>query len=357
MPALIAPVIDEQRLEAFVEQVVDEIGAVLNATLVVLGDRLGLYRAMADGEPVDAATLAARTGTGERVVREWLHAQAAGGYVEYDARSGTFHLPPEQAAVLADETSPAFACGAFQLAASTMKDEHRLREAFRNDGALGWHEHHQDLFEGCERFSRAGYDANLVPAWIPALEGVEERLERGCRVADVGCGHGASTILMASAYPASTFTGFDYHFASVETARRRARDAGATNARFDMAPAKGYPGTGYDLVTTFHCLHGLGDPVGAARHVRDTLSEHGTWLIVEPYARDRVEDNLTPVGRLYYGASALISTPASLSQEVGLALGAQAGEARIREVCAAGGFTRFRRAAETPLNLVFEVRP
>ncbi len=357
MPALDTPAVDQQKLEAFVGQVVCEVGAVLNATLVVLGDRLGLYRALADGEPVDAATLAERTGTGERVVREWLNAQAAGGYVEYDAATRTFRLPPEHAAVLADESSPAFACGAFQLAASTIKDEHKLRVAFRGDGALGWHEHHHDLFEGCERFFRPGYDAHLVATWLPALDGVEERLHDGCRVADVGCGHGASTILMASAYPASTFTGFDYHFASVEAARERARQAGTANARFEMAPSKGYPGAGYDLVTMFDCLHDMGDPVGAARHVRETLADDGVWMIVEPYASDRVEDNLNPVGRVYYGASALICTPASLSQEVGLALGAQAGEARIREVCAAGGFTRFRRAAETPLNLVFEVRP
>ena len=358
MPATLdTPVVDQRKLEAFVAQIVCEVGAVLNAALVVLGDRLGLYRALEDGEPVDAATLAARTGTGERVVREWLHAQAAGGYVEYDAATGTFRLPPEHAAVLADESSPAFACGAFQLAASTIKDEHRLREAFRGDGALGWHEHHHDLFEGCERSSRPAYDADLLATWLPAIAGLEERLERGCRAADVGCGHGASTILMADAYPASTFTGFDYHFASVEAARDRARQASLGNAHFEMAPAKGYPGTGYDLVTTFDSLHALGDPVGAARHVRDTLADDGVWMIVEPFAGDRVEDNLTPVGRVYYGTSALISTPASLSQEVGLALGAQAGEARIREVCAAAGFTRFRRAAETPLHLVFEVRP
>jgi SAM-dependent methyltransferase len=358
MPAALdSPAVDQRKIEAFVGQIVCEVGAVLNAALVVLGDRLGLYRALADGEPVDAATLAERTGTAERVVREWLHAQAAGGYVLYDATDGTFRLPPEHAAVLADETSPAFACGAFQLAASTIKDEHKLREAFRRDGALGWHEHHHDLFEGWERFFRASYDTHLVRSWLPTLDGVEERLERGCRVADVGCGRGASTILMARAYPESTFTGFDYHFASVEAARERARRAEVFNAHFEMAPSKGFPGGPYDVVTMFDCLHDMGDPVGAARHVRETLADDGVWMIVEPYAGDRLEDNLTPVGRVYYGASALICTPASLSQEVGLALGSQAGEARIREVCAAGGFTRFRRAAETRLNLVFEVRP
>lgn len=351
-------VVDVDRLHAFVLRAVEEVGATLNAALVVMGDRLGLYRALADGERLTPAQLAERTGTAERYVREWLNAQAAGGYVAYEAETGTYWLPPEQAVALTDADSPAYLPGFFQIALGSVTDAPRITEAARTGEGVGWHEHVHDVHEGCERFFRPSYNANLVAEWLPALDGVVEKLTRGATVADVGCGHGASTILMAQAFPRSTFVGSDYHEGSIEIARRRAREAGVEDrVRFQLAPASAYAGGGYDLVTMFDCLHDMGDPVGASRHVLSTLAVDGTWMIVEPQAGDAVQDNLHPVGRAYYGFSTLLCTPASLSQEVGLALGAQAGEARIREVVQAGGFTRFRRAAETPFNLVFEARP
>jgi SAM-dependent methyltransferase len=350
--------IDQAKLDEFMGRFVGELGATVSAALVVIGDRLGLYRAMADGEAVTPEQLAQRTGTDARYVREWLSNQAAGGYVSYDARTATFSLSPEQSFALAQEGSPAFVPGAFQVATAAIKDEEKITEAFRTGGGVGWHEHHHDLFAGTERFFRQGYVANLLSSWIPALDGVEERLQSGALVADVGCGHGASTILMAEAFPRSEFVGFDYHEPSIEHARRAADAAGVGDrVSFEVAPAKGFPGDGYDLVCMFDCLHDMGDPVGAAGHVLESLAPDGTWLIVEPYASDRLEDNLNPVGRVFYGASTLVCTPASRDQEVGLALGAQAGEARLREVVTAGGFTRFRRATETPFNLVLEARP
>jgi SAM-dependent methyltransferase len=352
------PALDEAKVGAFVGQALGELGATLNAALVVIGDELGLYKAMAGAGPLSPAELAERTGTSERYVREWLNAQAAGGFVEYDPADRRYTLPPEQAYVLADESSPYFLPGAFQLMTASVRDEPQIREAFRSGAGVGWHEHNHSVFEGCERFFRPGYVANLVASWIPALDGVEAKLLAGASVADVGCGHGASTVLMAEAFPTSRFTGFDYHAESIDRARERAAAAGLSDrVRFEVAPAGAYPGAGYDLVTTFDCLHDMGDPVGAARHVYETLAPDGTWLIVEPFAGDRVEDNLNPVGRVYYGASTLLCTPASLSQEVGLALGAQAGESRLRDVVTSGGFTRFRRAGETPFNLVLEARP
>ena len=348
--------IDHERLEAFVGQALGELGATLNAALVVIGDKLGLYREMADGPPVTADELAARTGTAERYVREWLNAQAAGGYVRYLPETGRYELPAEQAVALTDETSPAFLPGAFQAFTAMVRDEPKVADGFLSGAGVGWHEHHHDLFAGTERFFRPGYAAHLTSEWIPALDGIEERLREGARVADIGCGHGASTILMAQAYPRSRVTGFDSHRQSIEEARRRARDAGAEAARFQVAAATGFPGAGYDLVTTFDALHDMGDPEGAARRVRSSLATDGAWLIVEPYAGDRVEDNLNPVGRLYYGASTLSCTPGALAQEGGVALGAQAGEARLREVIAAGGFTRIRRVGRTPFNLVLEAR-
>jgi SAM-dependent methyltransferase len=350
--------IDGAKLEAFVFRAVDEVGATLNAALVVMGDKLGLYRALAGAGPLSPEELAQRTGTAERYVREWLCNQAAGGYVEYDPATGRYTLPPEQAVALTDADSPAYLPGFFQIAIGSVLDSPRITEAVRTGDGIGWHDHVHDVHEGCERFFRPGYNANLVSSWLPALEGVVEKLERGARVADIGCGHGASTILMAKTYPNSTFIGSDYHGGSIETARQRADEAGVGDrVTFEVAPAAGYSGKGYDFVTMFDCLHDMGDPAGAARHVHDTLAADGTWMIVEPAAGDRVEDNLNPVGRAYYGFSTLLCTPASLSQDVGLALGAQAGEARIRDVVTAGGFTRFRRAAETPFNLVFEARP
>ncbi|HZR97531.1 MAG TPA: class I SAM-dependent methyltransferase, partial [Chloroflexota bacterium] len=304
------------------------------------------------------AELAARTHTAERYVREWLNAQAAGGYVDYDPVSGRYSLSTEQALLFADESSPAFLIGAFQTAVAAARIEPKLVEAFTSGAGVGWHEHDDGLFHGVERFFRTGYQAHLVQSWIPALDGVEAKLREGALVADVGCGHGASTILLAKAYPRSTFIGFDYHAPSIAAARRRAEAAGvADRVRFAVASSKDYPGADYDLVATFDCLHDLGDPVGTAAHIRQTLAADGTWLIVEPYAGDRVENNLNPVGRAYYSASTLVCTPSSLAQEVGLALGAQAGEARLRQVVTSGGFTRFRRATETPFNLILEARP
>jgi SAM-dependent methyltransferase len=350
--------IDGAKLEAFVFRAVDEVGATLNAALVVMGDKLGLYRALAGAGPLTPQELADRTDTAERYVREWLNNQAAGGYVEYDPETGRYLLPPEQAMALTDENSPAYIPGFFQIAIGSVLDSPRITEVVRTGEGIGWGDHVHDVHEGCERFFRPGYNANLIGSWLPALDGVVEKLERGAKVADVGCGHGASTILLAQAFPNSTFVGSDYHDGSIETARQRAEEAGvADRVTFEVAPAAGFSGTGYDLVTMFDCLHDMGDPTGAARHVRETLAADGTWMIVEPAAGDRVEDNLNPVGRAYYGFSTLLCTPASLSQEVGLALGAQAGEARIRDVVTGGGLTRFRRASETPFNMVFEARP
>jgi SAM-dependent methyltransferase len=356
--ATTAHTIDQAKLDEFMGRFVGDLGAALSAALVVIGDRLGLYRAMADGDPLTAEQLAQRTGTDPRYVREWLSNQAAGDYVSYDPAREEFFLTPEQALALAQEGSPAFVPGAFQLATALVKDEEKIADAFVGRHGVGWHEHHHDLFSGTERFFRPGYAANLVSSWIPALDGVQAKLESGALVADVGCGHGASTILMAQAFPHSEFVGFDYHDASIEHARRAAADAGLGNrVSFEVAQAKEYSGDGYDLVTMFDCLHDMGDPVGAAAHVRASLTPDGTWMIVEPYAGDRLEDNLNPVGRVFYGASTLVCTPASRDQEVGLALGAQAGEARLREVVTGGGFTRLRRAAETPFNIVLEARP
>jgi 2-polyprenyl-3-methyl-5-hydroxy-6-metoxy-1,4-benzoquinol methylase len=350
--------IDQEQLNQFVQKAVGDLGATLHAALVVIGDKLGLYRAMADAGPVTSSELAKRAGASERYVREWLAANAAGGYINYDAAAGRYSLSPEQSFALAEEGSPAFLPGAFQLAVAALRAEPKIADAFRTGHGVGWHEHDPALFQGVERFFRPSYAANLISGWIPSLDGVEAKLRNGARVADIGCGHGASTILMAQAYPRSILTGFDYHEASIERARAAADEAGvAERVNFEVASAKDYPGRDYDFIAFFDCLHDMGDPVGVASYVRKTLAPDGVLMIVEPYANDRVEENLNPVGRLFYSASTLVCTPASLSQEVGLALGAQAGEARLREVLTKGGFTRFRRASETPFNLVFEARP
>jgi SAM-dependent methyltransferase len=350
--------IDQAKLTAFVSKFVGDLGAALHAPLVLIGERLGLYKAMADTGPMTPAQLASHTGTDERYVREWLCAQAASGYAEYDADTGRFSLSPEQALALANEGGPAYLPGAFHIALSMMRDLPKLADAFVTGEGVGWHEHDHALFHGTEKFFRSNYAGNLTSNWIPALDGVEEKLKRGATVADIGCGHGSSIILMAQAYPRSRFTGFDYHPASIDRARDLAKLAGvADGVSFEIATAKDYPGHDYDLVAFFDCLHDLGDPVGAAAHVRQSLKSDGTWMIVEPFANDRVEDNLNAVGRIFYSTSTMICTPASRAQEVGLALGAQAGEARLREVVTAGGFTRVRRAAATPFNLVLEARP
>ncbi len=349
--------LDTDKLMAFVFRAVDELGAALNSALVVMGDQLGYYRALAERGPLTPGELADGTGTGLKYAREWLNAQAAGAYLTYDPESGRYELCPEYAIALTDETSPAFLPGLFQFAHGTVRDAPRIIDLARTGDGLGWHDHNTDVHVGCERFFRPGYLANVVAAWLPALDGVVPKLERGARVADIGCGHGASTLIMAKAFPASTFVGSDYHAASIETARERAAAAGmGDQIRFEVAPGTGFEGSDYDLVTTFDALHDMGDPVGAARQVHDALAEDGTWMIVEPMAGDRVEDNLNPVGRVYYGFSTLLCTPASLSQSPGLGLGAQAGPARIRDVTAAAGFTRFATVATTPFNNVFEVR-
>lgn len=339
-------------------KVVSDLGAVMSGALVLIGDELGLYRAMADSKPVTSAQLAERTGTSERMVREWLSAQAAGGYVTYNSEDKTFTLPPEQALALAVENSPCFVAGGFDVSRSVYLDLPSIAQAFRDGHGLGWDKRSPSLFRGTQRFFRPVYLGNLTSSWIPALEGVEEKLKRGARVADVGCGHGSSTLLMAAAYPNSEFIGFDYHQGSVDVARSLAEMEGLSNrVKFEAASAKDYPGEYYDLVTFFDCLHDMGDPVSAAAHVRRSLAPEGTWMVVEPFAHDRLEDNLNPIGRVFYSASTMVCTPASMAQEVGLALGAQAGELRVREVVMKGGFNRFRRATETPFNIVYEARP
>ncbi len=351
-------IVDGDKLMAFVFKAVDEVGATLNAALVVLGDKLGLYGAMAEAGPLTSHELAERTGTAERYVREWLNAQAAGGYVEYNSDAGLYALLPEQAVALTDPSSPAFLPGLFQLAIGSVIDSPRIAAVARNGDGIGWHDHVDDVHEGCERFFRPGYNAHLVAEWLPALDGVVGKLERGAAVVDVGCGHGASTVLMAEAFPASTFIGTDYHSGSIDTARQRAEKAGVTaRVSFAPAPASSFPGHGYDLVTMFDSLHDMGDPLGAAVHVREALAHDGTWMIVEPAAGDQIEDNLNPIGRAYYAFSTLLCTPCSLSQEVGLALGAQAGEARIRDIVTGAGFGRFQKVASTPFNSVYEAKP
>jgi SAM-dependent methyltransferase len=349
--------IDEAKLEAFMGQAVTDMGAVISAPLFVIGEKLGLYKAMAGAGPLTSQEVAERAGVAERSVREWLRNQAAGGYVRYDADSDRYTLPDEQALALADEDSPFYILGLYDSIASLYADEDKILDAFRTGSGMGWHEHDHRLFRGTERFFRPGYRAHLVTEWIPALDGVEEKLERGAKVADVGCGHGASTVIMAEAFPNSQFVGFDYHDASIERAREIAKQAGLSDrVSFAVASAADYPGGDYDLVCVFDCLHDMGDPVGAAAHIHETLAPDGAWMIVEPFAGDSVQENLNPVGRVFYGASTVICTPASLSQEVGLALGAQAGEARLAEVIKEGGFKTVRRATETPFNLVLEAR-
>ena len=351
--------INEDKLNQLLGKFVGDLGATIHAGSIVIGERLGLYKAMATpGERITPEELAKRTGTNERYVREWLNAQAASGYVEYDAENQSYYMTDEQAFVMTNENNPAYLPGAFILATSALRAVPKMIDRFKTGEGLGWHEHDPDLFCGTELFFRPGYIANLVSAWIPALDGVEAKLNTGAKVADVGCGLGASTIIMAQAYPNSDFIGFDYHDKSIEQANQKAADAGVSDrVKFEVAASKEFPGTGYDLVTFFDCLHDMGDPVGAAKHVKQALKDDGTWMIVEPFANDKAEDNHNPVGRVFYSASTLICTPASRSQEVGLGLGAQAGESRLRDVVTEGGFTRFRRATETPFNLVLEARP
>ena len=348
--------IDEAKMNAFMGKIVGDMGAAISGALIVVGDRLGLYKALAEGGAQTPAQLASATNTHERYVREWLSHQAAAGYVTYDAESGNFSMTPEQAACFAIDESPALVTGGFYSIASVYNDESKLADAFRSGEGIGWGDHHSCLFCGTAKFFKPGYDANLTQTWLPALDGAVERLESGIEVADVGCGYGLSTMIMAAAYPNSNFVGFDIHEPSLVEARKIAAERGLTNIRFEQATAKDYPGSNYGLVTFFDCLHDMGDPRGAAKHVRASLADGGSWMIVEPFAQDALEENLNPVGCVYYGFSTAVCTPASLSQEVGEALGAQAGEARLKDVVMSGGFGSFRRAFETPLNLVLEAK-
>jgi 2-polyprenyl-3-methyl-5-hydroxy-6-metoxy-1,4-benzoquinol methylase len=349
--------VDTKKLEQFLGQFVTDLGATVHAGMVVIGERLGLYKALAAG-PLTAPELAAITRTDERYVREWLASQAAGGYITYNAQTQKFGMTEEQALTLANEDGPAYLPGAFELALGSLAAVPRITEAFRSGAGMGWGEHEDRVFHGCEKFFRPGYAANLVSSWIPALDGVHDKLVRGAKVADVGCGKGSSTILMAKAFPKSHIYGFDYHDKSIEAARESAKRQGvADRVTFEVAKAKEFPGKDYDFVAVFDCLHDMGDPVGAAAHVRAALNEDGSWMIVEPFANDDLQDNLNPVGRVYYSFSTLLCTPCSRSQEVGMCLGAQAGEKQVQKVVQSAGFSRFRRATQTPFNLVYEARP
>jgi SAM-dependent methyltransferase len=345
----------DEKLHEFLGKMVNEAGAALNACLVLTGDHLGFFKTLASDGPMTSSQLATASKTHERYVREWLAAMAASGYVTY--ADDKFSMSQEQAMVFGDPDSPAAMTGIFELIAAAWHDQERLEKVFQSGEGIGWQEHHPCLFRGTEQFFRPGYKANLVSNWLPALDGVVEKLTSGITVADVGCGHGASTIIMAQAFPKSKFVGYDFHDKSIERARKAAEEAGVTdNVSFEIAKAKEYPGT-FDLVCFFDCLHDLGDPQGAAEHVNKSLTRDGTWLVVEPFAHDTLVENLNPIGRLMYGASTSFCTPASLSQEVGLGLGAQAGEARLRDVIRKGGFSTVRRATETPFNLILEARP
>jgi SAM-dependent methyltransferase len=349
--------VNMDKLNAFMSKMLTDAGAAANTALIRTGDRLGLYKALADKGPMSSNELAAATGTSERYIREWLSAQAASGYVEYDTATAKFSMLPEQAMVFADQDSPVFMGAIGDLMAAMMLDEPKISDAFKSGKGVGWNDRAECLFCGTARFFRTTYKHHLVQEWLPALEGVAARLDRGAKVADVGCGHGISTLLMAKAYPKSQFFGFDAHPGSIDAAKAAAEKEGsASRASFAVATAKTFPANGYDLVCFFDCLHDMGDPVGALAHVKETLAPDGTCMLVEPFARDKLEDNLNPVGRLFYAASTMVCTPASLAQEVGLALGAQAGEARLADVARKAGFSHIRRAAETPFNLVLELK-
>ena len=349
--------IDESKLNAFVGKMLGDIGAVASAVNVIVGDRLGLYRALAEGGPQTASELAKRTGTCERNVREWLAGQAASGYVDVDATAGRYSLPAEHGAIFVDPDSPVNMCGLFDVLQTLFIDEPKVTESFRSGRGIGWDQRDVGLFSGTNRFFTPSYKAHLIGEWLPALEGVDAKLRSGASVADVGAGFGTSTLLMAAAYPNSRFRGFDYHAGSVDAANRAASDAGLSErVRFDVASAANFPGGPYDLITCFDCIHDMGDPVGAVAHIREALGPQGTFMMVEPFANDRLEDNLNPVGRIFYGISSVVCTPASLAQDVALGLGAQAGEARLQAVCREAGFEKVRRAAETPFHLVFEAR-
>lgn len=357
-PGVSGMAVDPEKLNAFMGKFLQDLGAAFHGASVLVGEQLGLYKDLAEAGPSTSAEMARRTGLVERYLREWLAAQAASGYVEYDPHGHRYSMTPEQKFALTNEDSPAYIPGAFYSVGSVYKDERKIAEAIHSGKGFGWHEHHNDLFVGTRKFFRPGYLANLVSGWLPSLDGVVPKLQAGAKVADVGCGLGASTIIMAKAFPKSKFIGFDYHLESIEWARNDAVTQGVTqNADFEVALAKDFPGAGYDLVTLFDCLHDMGDPVGAAKHARESLKPDGTLMVVEPFAHEHIEENLNPVGRVFYNASLLICVPCSLSQELGRGLGAQASDSDLEAVFRDGGFTRVRKAVETPFNRVFEARP
>jgi len=349
--------IDEEKLMDFIHKAIHDMGATVSASLVVIGEKIGLYKAMAGAGPITAEELSKKTGVTERYVSEWLNNQAAGGYVIYDSQTQTYLLPDEHAACLADENSPTYLLGAFQSFTSMVKDEHKVTEAFKSGEGISWGDHHCDLYEGVERFFKTGYLANLVSNWIPALNGIETKLKSGIKVADIGCGHGASTIIMAKEYPESEFIGFDFHLDSITVARKRAREAGVeNNIKFEVAESTSFPGKDYDFVTVFDALHDMGNPYGASEQIFKSIKSDGSWMIVEPFASDKPEENHNPLGRLFYGASTSVCVPCSLATK-GPGLGAQAGPAKIEQVVKAGGFTTFRIATKNPFNIVYEANP
>ncbi len=349
--------LNEDKLHDLLGKVVTEMGAAANGPLVIIGDKLGLYKALTESGAMTSTALAEATGTSERYVREWASAQAASGYITYNAGDKTFSMTPEQGAVFGNAKSPVFMTGAFYAITSVYHDAPKIEEAFKTGEGVSWGDHNSCLFCGTEKFFSPSYEGNLINGWLPSLDGVVEKLEQGAKVADVGCGHAASTIIMAKAFPKSTFIGYDFHDKSIEQAKERAKTAGVSNISFEVATAKNFPGTDYDLVTFFDCLHDMGDPVGACAHVKTALKPDGTCMVVEPYAHDSLEENLNPVGRAFYAFSTTLCVPCSLNQEVGLSLGAQAGEKRLKEAIQSGGFSQFKRATETPFNLILEARP
>ena len=349
--------VNEEKLKSFVEKVLTDMGAAAIGPLNVIGDQLGLYKTLAGNDGLTSGELASKTGTHERYVREWAYAQTAAGYISYDSNTQQFSMTPEQAMVFANEDSPYYLVGGYFGITACNTDHHLVREAFKSGEGVPWGSHDDCLFCGTAKFFKPGYLTNLTSTWIPSLEGVVDKLEAGAKVADVGCGHGLSTVIMAKQFPNAEFIGYDFHEESVEAARKEAAEAGAANARFEVADAKIFPGNDYDLIACFDCLHDMGDPVGVSKHIHQALKPDGTWMLVEPLAGDKPEDNFHLLGQMFYSFSTMVCTPASLSQEVGLGLGAQAGEKRLREVTAEGGFTRFRRTSETATNMVLEVRP
>ncbi|TDQ28599.1 class I SAM-dependent methyltransferase [Tenacibaculum caenipelagi] len=349
--------LNETKLHDLLGKVVTEMGAAANGPLVILGDKLGLYKSLSESDSLTSHELAQKTNTSERYVREWLAAQAASGYIEYDNSDNTFYMTPEQTAVFGNAKSPVFLTGGFYALSSIYHDEPKVEEAFKTGEGISWGDHNSCLFCGTEKFFSPSYEGNLINNWLPELDGVVEKLEEGAKVADIGCGHAASTIIMAKAFPNSTFVGYDFHEESIKQAKKRAKEANVDNVSFKVATAKDFPGKDYDLICFFDCLHDMGDPVGACKHVKSALNPDGTCMIVEPFANDSLEDNLNPIGRAFYAFSTTICTPCSLNQEVGLALGAQAGQKRLEDVATKGGFTRFRLATQTPFNLILEARP